>query len=124
MGGKFLKVAVVFLVLGLALGLQMSIGHSRTLVSVHAHVALMGWVSMALFGVAYRLWPRLDAGVLPKVHFWLYAPGSAVAMLGVTLLETRPSPIAEPLAAIGSMAAALGALCFVVRVLRSDLRGE
>lgn len=124
MGGRFLKVAVVFLVVGLALGLQMSIGHTRTLVSVHAHVTLMGWVSMALFGVAYRLWPRLDAGVLPRVHFWLFALGSAVAMLGVTLLETRPSPIAEPLAAVGSMAAGLGALCFAAQVLRSDLRGE
>lgn len=45
-------------------------------------------------------------------------------MIGVTLLETRPAAIAEPLAAIGSIAAALGALCFVVRVLRSDLSRE
>ena len=121
MAGKFLKVAVVFLVLGIALGLQMSIGHTRTLVSVHAHVVLMGWVSMAVFGIAYRLWPRLDAGLLPSLHFWLFAVGLVVAMIGVTLLETGASPAGEPLAAIGSIAAALGALCFTARVLRSDL---
>jgi len=121
MSGRFLKLAAVFLVVGIALGLHMSIAHTRTLVSVHAHVVLMGWASMAVFGIAYRVWPGLDAGALPRVHFWLFAAGLVVAMLGVTLLETGPSPAGEPLAAAGSLAAALGALCFVVRVLRTHL---
>ena len=123
MSGRFLKVAVVFLVLGIAFGLQMSIGHTRTLVSVHAHLVLMGWASMAVFGIAYRLWPRLDAGALPTLHFWLFTVGTVVAMAGVTMLETGSTPLGEPLAAVGSIAAALGALCFVARVLRSDLGG-
>jgi len=42
----------------------------------------------------------------------------------VTLLETGSSPLGEPLAAVGSIAAALGALCFAVRVLRGDLGGS
>ena len=123
MSGKFLKVAVVFLVLGIAIGLQMSIGKTRTLVGVHAHLVLMGWASMALFGIAYRLWPRLEVGVRPTLHFWLFTVGLVVAMAGVTLLETAASPLGEPLAAVGSIAAALGALCFAARVLRSDLSG-
>ena len=46
--------------------------------SVHTHINLVGWASLALFGVIYRLYPELAASRLALVHFWLSAPSAAV----------------------------------------------
>lgn len=48
MGRRFLKIAVVYFSIGVLIGLTMGIIHDFTLTSVHAHVNLLGWVSMAL----------------------------------------------------------------------------
>lgn len=117
MSSLFLKSATVAFVVSLGLGLYMAIGHDHALFSVHAHVALLGWVSMALFAIAYRVWPQLAGGPVVTAHFWLYTVGFGLSMLGLTLLELAPSPAAEPLAGVGSMALTAGALCFLGRVL-------
>lgn len=123
MSGRFLVAAAVALVLGLGLGLFMAIGHDHTLMSVHAHVALTGWASMALFALAYRAWPQLSTGRLAPAHFWLYSVGFWLSMLGLALLEKAPSPVAEPLAGGGAVMLTLGAVCFAARVVTAKLDG-
>ncbi|WP_175476851.1 MULTISPECIES: hypothetical protein [Virgibacillus] len=47
---RFLKIAAVYSVLGVCLGLTMGITENFSFTSVHAHLNLLGWVSLALFG--------------------------------------------------------------------------
>jgi hypothetical protein len=51
MGLRFLRIAVVYLVLGAILGLAMGISQQFALTPVHAHLLLLGWASLALAGV-------------------------------------------------------------------------
>src|SRR5260370_11505248 len=56
---------------------------------VHAHVALLGWVSFTLFGLVYRAmpdWgsPSAAAVKTAAVHFWL----SVISVLGVWINGT------------------------------------
>ncbi|MGV2805360.1 cytochrome-c oxidase, partial [Clostridium perfringens] len=53
MGVKLIKIAAVYFVLGILLGMYMSISHSYDYASVHTHVNLLGWASLALAGVFY-----------------------------------------------------------------------
>lgn len=54
---RFFKIAAVYFVIAIILGIIMGIRHDFSLTSVHAHLNLLGWVSMALFGTIYHLYP-------------------------------------------------------------------
>ena len=61
MGVRFLKIAVVYLVIGACLGLAMGIKENFVLAPVHAHLLLLGWASLALAGIVYHLYPAAAA---------------------------------------------------------------
>ena len=48
---RFLLVAVVAAMFGMGGGIFMAITHDFTLAPAHAHLNLLGWVSMALYGL-------------------------------------------------------------------------
>jgi cbb3-type cytochrome oxidase subunit 1 len=116
MVSRFIKQAVVWFVLAIAIGIYMAIGHDFALIPVHAHVNLLGWVSMTLFALIYRTWPRMQASRLATIHFWLHSLGVPIAMIGVTRLVLSRSSGDDPLAAIGSIMILIGAILFLVRV--------
>src|SRR5512144_529471 len=72
MGLRFLRIAVVYLVIGAALGLTMGITQSFALASVHSHILLLGWTSLALAGLVYHLYPAASGTRLARLHFWLH----------------------------------------------------
>jgi len=84
----FLKIAVVYLFLGALLGITMGIAQSFTLVPVHAHLLLLGWVSLALAGIVYHLYPLAAQTRLARIHFWLHNVGLPVFMVGLGLMLT------------------------------------
>ena len=53
-GLLWLRLAAVYFSLAVALGITMGIAGNHTLFPVHAHLNLLGWVSMALIGLIYR----------------------------------------------------------------------
>ena len=55
MGKTLLKISVVYFMLGISFGLYMSLTHIFTLTSVHIHINLLGWMSLALIGVFYHI---------------------------------------------------------------------
>jgi cbb3-type cytochrome oxidase subunit 1 len=42
------------------------------LTGVHAHINLLGWVSMAIFALVYHFYPSATETRLAKLHFWLH----------------------------------------------------
>jgi cbb3-type cytochrome oxidase subunit 1 len=77
---RFMQLAVLFALIGMGLGIKMGITENFTLAPVHAHINLLGWVSMMLYGLFYRAVPRATAGVLPVVHFWVAVISAAVSL--------------------------------------------
>lgn len=51
----FFLSAVTYGVFGMALGIYMGASQNHTLMPVHAHVNLLGWVSLAIMGGFYAL---------------------------------------------------------------------
>lgn len=103
---------------GMVFGIAMAASHDHSLGSAHAHLNLVGWVSMGLFAFFYQSVPALAATRLAKVHFalasagvWLMVPGIALATLGK----------GEGLAVAGSLLTATSMLIFTGMVLRSGL---
>ncbi|MCX9074669.1 MAG: cbb3-type cytochrome c oxidase subunit I [Candidatus Methanoperedens sp.] len=76
---KFAWASLIYLLIGSTMGAVMAI-NSLPLAPSHAHVLLIGWVSMMIFGVGYHLLP-VFAGTdlyslrLAEIHFWLQNTG-------------------------------------------------
>jgi hypothetical protein len=113
----FFKTAVVFLIIGIAMGLQMSISGNHNVIGAHAHTNLLGWVTMALFGAYYALNPAKAEIKLATIHFWVYTVGVAVLVPALYLLYLGYAAI-EPLVALASLASFAGVLIFAVVVFR------
>lgn len=85
MSNWFLRLAVLYLVAGVGLGLYMAASNNHTMLPVHTHLNLLGWVTLALFGLFYRLVPAATETKLAKLHFWVYVPAHFVQMVLLAL---------------------------------------
>lgn len=117
MGKAYLKVASVYFTIGVLAGLTMGIIHDFRFTSVHAHVNLLGWVSMALFGLIYHFYPNAANSKLAKTQFWLHNIGVPV-MLGGIALQVLGVSAALPAAIIGSLAVVIGVILFMLNVFK------
>lgn len=55
----FIVTALLCLLVGEGLGIHMGINQDFTLVPAHVHLNLLGWVTLALFGLTHRAYPAL-----------------------------------------------------------------
>lgn len=77
----WLKMAALYLVTGVSLGIYMGASGDHTLRPVHAHLNLLGWASMGLIGLIYHQFPNIANTTLAKVQFWVHNLGLPVLML-------------------------------------------
>lgn len=121
----FFRAGILFLLVGIGLGLAMSISQNHDVIGAHAHINLLGWVTSAIFGGYYALNPAKAAGLLPKVHFWVYTAGVALMSISLYLLLKGNAGV-EPLVAIGSLLTAAGVLigAFVIFTPAGQVSGS
>jgi hypothetical protein len=85
-------------------------------VPVHAHLNLLGWVSLGLCGLIYAKAPHLEKSLLAKAHFWLHNLALPPLMIAVWLIVNGHHEIGGPLAGIFSVVMGLGVLSFAVNL--------
>jgi len=116
MAPRFIQIAVVYLVLGGILGLVMGISGKFTLVPVHAHVLLAGWLTLAMAGVVYHLSPLAAQTRLAKIHFWLHNLGLPTFMVGLAIMLGGNEAML-PVVAGGALVLLVGLVLFAANVL-------
>ena len=118
MGVRFLKIAVVYFFIAVCLGLVMGIIQDFSYTSVHAHLNLLGWVSMSIFGLIYSIYPSASETKLAKTHFWLHNLGVPI-MQGVLFLELLTDNTSLTIGIIiGSIMVVIGVLLFMINILK------
>lgn len=115
MGNRFLRLAVVYALLGVTLGIVMASDNDFTFRPVHAHLNLLGWASMALFGLWYRSAPAAAETRLAKVHFWLHNCALPVQMTTLVMFLKGNASV-EPVLALASVAIGIGFVCFAINL--------
>ncbi|MER9567256.1 MULTISPECIES: hypothetical protein [unclassified Mesorhizobium] len=115
----FFKTAIVFLILGIAAGLQMAISGDHGAFPAHAHINLLGWVTSAIFGGYYALNPAKAARRTAMIHYGVYNLG-LVVMLPALYLMLEGNPALEPIVATGSMIVAAAVLIFAFVVFSGE----
>nr|WP_298688373.1 hypothetical protein [uncultured Dongia sp.] len=115
----FLLLSVICLLAGVCLGTHMVIVQNFQLLPVHAHIYLLGWTSLALFGVVYRLYPRAAHLTLARFHFWLAAPGAITFPIGIYLALMHQNPLLAIVSAFCWLASVVTFLAIVVMLVFS-----
>lgn len=96
----FIGLGSVFALAGMAFGIYMSNIQDFTLAPAHAHNNLIGFVTLTIYGVFYRLVPAAAVTMLARVHFWLAVIGALCMGPGIAMAVTGQG---EWLVIIGSL---------------------
>jgi hypothetical protein len=116
---KFLLLSALMLTVGVGLGIHMGIAHDFLLAPVHAHINLVGWASLALFGIVYRLYPAMAESRLAGLHFIVAAPSAMMFPFGIALSILSQQPL---VAIVASLLWFAGVLLFLVNLVRQAFR--
>ncbi|MCF4099512.1 hypothetical protein [Maritalea mediterranea] len=108
--------ALVYLLLGVGLGIYMAGSKDFLFAPVHGHLNLVGWVSFALYGLFYQAVPIASRQRMATVHFALASLGLWTMIPGIALFELG---ITEALAAIGALLTLCAILVFAAVVMRN-----
>lgn len=108
---NYFRAAAIFLVVGVAIGLQMSISGEHNVTGAHTHVNLLGWVSSAIFATYFALDPEKAQSILAKLQFWIVTI-SAALMSGALYFLLLGYTAMIPVLAVASLAWGIGALVF------------
>jgi hypothetical protein len=114
----FLRLAPLLALLGMGLGIVMGISQDHRFQTLHAHINLIGWVSMFLAGLYYRLVPAAD-GRLAHWHFGLATLGLAALATGLVGLAFGERSF-EPFAVAGSLLTIASMAIFAWIVVRTS----
>jgi hypothetical protein len=111
----FFAAATVCVFVGMFWGIQMSVSHDHSLASAHAHLNLVGWATMALFGIYYRLTPAANNTLLAKIQAGVAILGVAVMVPGIAIVIQGGTPA---IAAAGSFLSVTSMAIFLYTVMR------
>ncbi len=114
-GIVWIKLSVVYLIIGIAMGIAMGATENFTLRPVHAHVNLLGWATMALAGLIYTVFPQAGQSRWAKIHFWLLNISMPVMMCSLTVLLLGNKAIV-PVLALSEIVAAISVLAFAINI--------
>lgn len=89
---SFLILGAVYLLVGMSFGIYMGAAQEFDLAPVHAHINLLGFTLMTLFGIVYRIIPGLADTMLAKVHFWLFQIGAFLLLVLLFALLSHMGP--------------------------------
>lgn len=115
----FFTVAALCGLAGMIWGSYMGTTHDHALMPAHAHLNLLGWVTLSIMGGFYAL-PGARPGVLAWVNLVLSALGAIV--MAVLLPQVLQSKLDGRVMMAAEVPAILGMICFLISVISSGRR--
>ncbi len=111
------RLAVLFVIAGMAMGIGMAMTQNHALMPAHAHLNLLGWVSLFLFGIYYERRPALDTSRLAMIQVVLWSIGTVVLTIAVAAIHLGYHA-ADPVAGLASLLVLAAMMMFAYFVFR------
>lgn len=115
----YFKTAILFLILGIGMGLNMAISQDHSVIGAHAHCNLLGWVTMALFGGYHALNPRKAGRRIAMVQYGVYTAGVTLMVPSLYLMLLGNMAM-EPVVAVASIITFIGVLMFAFIIFSGE----
>lgn len=114
-----LQAAVLLALVGMGWGAFMGASGDHATHAAHAHLNLLGFVSLFLFGLFYHLHPATDRLPLAAIHVWIWIAATIILTIAVAMITTGREA-GEPIAAVGSLILIADMLLFAWLVARRN----
>lgn len=96
---RLIRYAALFGILGTYVGSKMSGGLDYSLRPIHAHILLVGWLSVFAWGIFYRAY-KVKYKKLVAVHGWMAIMGAFGLTFGMWMYNLNPFELNETLVMI------------------------
>ncbi|WP_123042877.1 cytochrome-c oxidase [Cohnella candidum] len=118
MSTSFIKAAVIYFLVGTVLGLVMGSTQAFEYTSVHAHINLVGWASLAIIGLIYKVYPDLGEAKLARIQFYLHNVGLPLLIISMVIFARDNEALGIPFAALGGLLIIVSAILMAVNVFK------
>jgi hypothetical protein len=115
----FITTALTCLLVGESLGIWMGVAHDFTLAPAHAHLNLLGWVTLAAYGLIHRAYPALAASRVANAQCLLAVISSIAMPVGIAVAVLAQNPLLAIVASFGVIAATVMFLAMFARAARA-----
>ena len=113
------RVSVSLGLIGILLGIVMGIRQDFVLMPAHAHLNLLGFVTMFLSALYYRVVPEAAASGLARYQAIVSVAGAVVFPIGIACVLLGGHDRFEPVVVAGALTVLLGMALFAVIVFRT-----
>lgn len=111
------RLGVLFVIAGMAMGIGMAMSQDHSIMPAHAHLNLLGFVSLFLFGIYYERRRALDMSRIAVVQVVLWSVGTVILTIAVAAIHLGYTA-ADPIAGISSLIVLAAMLMFAYFVFR------
>lgn len=122
MGAKWIKISVLYFLLGVGFGIYMHATVALQWGATHAHINVVGWLTTAVIGVIYSVYPEAGNSMLGKAQFWLYNLGLPILLVGMLIIQPSvgaPLWLIHATIYVGGGALALSIIAFIVNAYQN-----
>ena len=122
MGPRWIKISVIYFLIGVLFGLYMHSTIQLQWGATHAHINVVGWLSTAVIGVIYALFPQAGNSKLGVSHFWLHNIGLPILLIGMLIIQPSvgaPGILIALTVSIGGYALLASIIVFIINVFKN-----
>ena len=124
MGPRWIKIASIYFILGIAIGIFMSASLQLEWAAGHAHVNLAGWASMGIIGLTYTVFPEAGRNMLGVWNFWLYNIGLPILLISIFMIQMEPPfeawiSFVHIFTYVGGTMVAIGVILFIINIFKN-----
>lgn len=117
MGVYWIRVSVFYFLFGISIGLFMSGTLQLNWAAAHAHVNLVGWVSGAIIGLVYSVFPKAGNSAIGKWSFWTFNIGLPLLLASMFMVQIEAvRGIAHTFTFTGGGIMTVGVILFAVNI--------
>ncbi|QCU91090.1 TonB-dependent receptor [Thiomicrorhabdus sediminis] len=122
MDRKFVMTALLYAVVGLALGIYMAASKDKGQLVTHAHIMLIGFVVTLSYALLHKLWLTNCYTTLAKAQFYVHQIGTIVLLIGLFLFFGQIVPLeqVDPILAIASITVFIGMVLMLILFIKSS----
>ncbi len=123
----YLRMSVIYFAAGAMFGVAMLLWPDEAgyYISVHAHLNLLGFMSMMIYGVGYHILPRFSgrpvySSRIIKIQFWLANTGLVgIAVSWPLVIRGSIPSVSEPALTASALLSLAAALFFAFNILKT-----
>lgn len=121
LASNLLRISVIFILVGMAVGIGMGMAQDFRLAPAHAHLNLLGFVLLFLAGLYYHVAPDAAATGLARTQAFLAVIGAIILPVGIGIVQLYGESY-KVFPIIGSLIVFLGMILFALIVFRHGLK--